>query len=217
MSATWIAIVLAVSCLISLLLYAGFSLRRLGMPTRGDPIDRAARPNRALVVIDVQEDFTRNTGRHAYDPGERDRVLAAIGNEIEKARSSGDDVVFVRNVFRGWPVVMTMKLVAGGIGTPGRDGLRIDRAISVGTDPVFEKSIGDSFSSPDFERFLQERKIGRLTLVGLDACHCVQLTARGALARGFDVMVMEPLLLTTTPEKWPALKRSIGEAGAVLA
>lgn len=217
MSAFWIALFIAGTALAGLLVYTGYCLRRLGTPTRGVAIDRAARPNRALVVIDVQEDFTRNTGRHAYDPAIRDKALAAIGREIAIARSAGNDVIFVRNVFRGWLVVLAMKLVAGGIGTPGREGLRIDRALDVGEDPVFEKSIGDSFSDPGFEAFLADRAIGALTLVGLDACHCVQLTARGALARGYEVEVREACLLTVTPDKWPALKRDIGAAGAQVA
>lgn len=217
MATYWIAIAVTVTGLVGLLLYSGYCLRKLGTPTKGASIDGAARPNRALVVIDVQEDFTRNTGRQAFDPETRDKALAAIGAEIETARTAGIDVIFVKNVFREWPVVMAMKLVAGGIGTPGREGLRIDRSLDVGKAPVFEKHIGDSFSSSGFETCLADRKIGALTLVGLDACHCVQLTARGALARGYKVEVREACLLTTTPGKWPALKRDISEAGALVA
>jgi nicotinamidase-related amidase len=175
------------------------------------------RPGTALVVIDVQEDFTRNTGKHAFDPGQRDAVLAEIGRQVEAHRIAGHQVAFVKNVFRDWPVIAAMKMSAGGIGTPGRDGLKLDRTLAVGNAPVFEKSIGDSFSSPQFEAWLEEKRIGRLVLVGLDACHCVQLTAKGALNRGYDVEIRDPATLTTTPDRWTDLKGELGKLGAAFA
>lgn len=204
------------AALLCLLLYAVLSLRKLGTPTAGVGINRQTRPNEALVVIDVQEDFTRNTGKHAYAPERRDKVLALINEEIRAARAKDQDVIFVRNVFRDWPVVLAMKLVANGIGTAGREGLKLDRVLDVGDAPVFEKTIGDTFSNPDFERYLSERTIGRLRLVGLDACHCVQLTARGGLARGYHVEICQDATLTTTPEKWPAFRQGLVRQGAAI-
>jgi biuret amidohydrolase len=203
--------------ILGLVLYFGYFLRKLSTPTTGRPIAAGERPNSALIVIDVQEDFTRNSGKQAFDPIVREAALAAINREIEAARSSGTDVIFIKNVFRDWPVIVTMKLLAKGIGTPGRVGLRIDGVLDVGNAPVFEKSIGDTFSNPEFETFLADRNIGRLRLVGLDACHCVQLTARGALSRGYQVEIAEPSLLTATPQKWPPLKQELDAAGAVFA
>jgi nicotinamidase-related amidase len=217
MPGIWSAIGIVCMGVLGLVLYFGYFLRKLSTPTKGRQIAAGERPNSALIVIDVQEDFTRNTGKQAFDPVVRDAAINAINQEIETARSLGTDVVFIKNVFRDWPVIMTMKLLAKGIGTPGRVGLRIDSALGVGNAPVFEKSIGDTFSNPKFEAFLANRKIGTLRLVGLDACHCVQLTARGALSRGYQVEIAEPSVLTATPQKWPPLKRELDAAGAVFA
>ena len=214
MTGIWIA---AGLCAASIVAYIVYCLRRLGTPTKGASIDRSMRPGTALVVIDVQEDFTRNTGKHAFDPGQRDAVLAEIGRQVEAHRMAGHQVAFVKNVFRDWPVIAAMKMSAGGIGTPGRAGLKLDRTLAVGNAPVFEKSIGDSFSSPQFEAWLEEKRIGRLVLVGLDACHCVQLTAKGALNRGYDVEIRDPATLTTTPDRWTDLKGELGKLGAAFA
>lgn len=203
--------------LLGLFFYFAYFVRKLGTPTKGARIDKRVRPNEALVVIDVQEDFTRNTGKTAFDPEVRDAALDEINRMISVARSSGHEVVFVRNVFRDWPVIQLMKLVANGIGTPGREGLKFDRNLEICDAPVFEKSIGDTFSNPDFESFLAKREIGRLTLVGLDACHCVQLTAKGALSRGYDVEIREPATLTARPAKWTSLKQDLTKAGAAIA
>lgn len=214
MTGLWIAIGAGALALVA---YIVFSLRKLSTPTKGAVIDRAARPETALVVIDVQEDFTRNTGKHAYDPEQRDAALAAISREIEASRAAGHRIAFIRNVFRDWPVIVAMKLVGGGIGTPGRDGLKLDSTLDVRDAPDFEKAVGDTFSSAPFETWLAENNVGRLILVGLDTCHCVQLTARGALARGYDVEIREPATLTTTPDKWTPLRAELGAAGVVIA
>jgi len=213
-TALWI--LLAVSVL-ALVVYMAWSLRKVGTPTKGPAIDRKARPQTALVVIDVQEDFTRNTGKHAFDPVLRDAALSEISREIEAGRSAGYEVAFIRNVFREWPVIAAMKLVANGIGTPGREGLKLDRTLAVGDAAVFEKSVGDTFSSPEFDAWLMEKAVGKLILVGLDACHCVQLTAKGALARGYRVEIREPATLTGFPEKWTVLKKELGALGAAIA
>ncbi|MEE4010892.1 cysteine hydrolase [Roseibium sp. FZY0029] len=204
-------------CAAGVLAYAVYCLKRLGTPTKGKRIDRALRPVTALVVIDVQEDFTRNTGKHAFDPGEREAALAEISRQVEAHRLAGHQVAFIKNVFRDWPVVVAMKIAAGGIGTPGRDGLKLDRTLDVGSAAVFEKSIGDSFSSPQFEAWLEENRVGKLVLVGLDACHCVQLTAKGALARGYEVEIRDPATLTTRPDKWAELKGELSHLGAAFA
>jgi nicotinamidase-related amidase len=210
----WILLAVAV---LGVGVYMAWSLRKVGTPTTGPVIDRTSRQGTALVVIDVQEDFTRNTGRHAFDTVLRDTALDAISREIEASRAVGNEVAFIRNVFREWPVIAAMKLVANGVGTPGREGLKLDRTITVGEAPVFEKSVGDSFSCPEFEAWLAEKAIGKLILIGLDSCHCVQLTAKGALARGYEVEIRERATLTGFPEKWSELKKDLGDLGAAIA
>ncbi|MCK7610753.1 cysteine hydrolase family protein [Roseibium sediminicola] len=214
MTGLWIAIGLGTLALVG---YVVLSLRKLSTPTKGAAIDRAVRPETALVVIDVQEDFTRSTGKHAFDPEKRDAALAAISREIEACRAAGHRIAFIRNIFQDWPVILAMKLVGGGVGTPGREGLKLDRTLDVQNAPEFVKSIGDTFSNPDFETWLADKRVGRLILVGLDTCHCVQLTARGALARGYEVEIREPATLTTTPDKWSAMRQDLATAGAALA
>lgn len=214
MNGLWIVIGL---CVLALVGYIVLSLRRLSTPTKGALIDRAARPETALLVIDVQEDFTRNSGKHAYDPEKRDAALAAISREIEASRAAGHQIAFIRNIFQDWPVILAMKLVGGGVGTPGRKGLKLDRTLDVQNAPEFVKSIGDTFSNPDFETWLADKQVGRLILVGLDTCHCVQLTAKGALARGYAVEIREPATLTGTPGKWVPLRAELGDAGVVIA
>lgn len=129
----------------------GYYARKLATPTQGERIDLTQRPNVALVVIDVQEDFTRAPGKSAFAPELCERALTAINLELDAARYQDLEIAFIRNVFRDWPVIQMRKLFAGGMGTPGRAGLAFDRALKVGQASVFEKSVGDAFSNPEFE------------------------------------------------------------------
>ncbi|WP_415717969.1 cysteine hydrolase [Roseibium sp.] len=214
MSGLWIGLIAAGLCILAVVLYTLFISRKISTPTRGARIDQSERPNTALVVIDVQEDFTHQTGKNGFDPASRDAALADINRNLAEARASGQDIVFIKHVFRDWWAIMAMKLLAGGVGTPGREGLRLDPVLDVREAPIFEKAIGDAFSNAEFENWLARREIGRLILTGLDACQCVQLTARGGLARGYRVKVREASTLTTTPEKWAGLKGELKLAGA---
>ncbi|MGV2974543.1 cysteine hydrolase family protein [Roseibium alexandrii] len=181
--------------------------------TTGKLIDRATRPNTALLVIDVQEDFTRNSPK-PYSEDARARGIARINQEIEAAHAAGQEVILIKQVFRHWPAILAMKLLMRGIGTPGRKGLAFDEDLKAGNAPVFEKPIGDAFSNPALDAYLAGQNVGHLRLTGLDACQCVQFTAKGALNRGYAVDIIEPATMTVTPEKWPPIKDELLAAGA---
>jgi len=191
-------------------------IRRAGRPTSGEVIDKEERSGEALIVIDVQEDFTRRSGKGAFEETRRRAAIGQMNALIEEHRKRGNRIVFIRNVFYAWPVRLVMRLGMGGAGNAGRPGLAFDRDLDAVGGEVFEKSIGDSFFNPELEGFLASHAIGRLTLVGLDACHCVQLTARGALQRGYEINIVEEGLLTAFPEKWPDCRQDLVSRGAVL-
>jgi nicotinamidase-related amidase len=52
------------------------------------------------------------------------------------------------------------------------------------------KSEGDSFTVPELGSFLAGRGIRRVVIGGMQTDACVNATTRGAVARGFDVVVV---------------------------
>ena len=76
--------------------------------------------------------------------------------------------------------------------------------------------MGDAFSNPQLGEWLAARKVGRLRLVGLDGCFCLQSTAHGALNRGYAVEIVEDAVLTSFPAKWPKCKKELSERGAAV-
>lgn len=185
----WLTILgVALAALAGLALYFVATARRIARPTRGEPIAGEATKG-ALLVIDMQEDFTRSDGANAYDGQERDRAIARINALVAAARQAGEPVAFIRQEHQGRAVQWVASLLLGGAGNPGRPGARLDRDVDADGCPVFVKHVADAFSDPALDVWLREQEVGRLTLTGLDLAHCVRGTALGARNRGYRVTV----------------------------
>lgn len=191
---------------VGLIWYAARSLSAISRPTSGQAIDPSTRPGRALVLIDLQPDFTRRKGKGAYSQPDRARATAHVNALAAEARQLGEPVIVLRHVWQGWPARLAARLALGGAGNPGRKGLALDPDIQTGAAIDVVKHVGDGFSSPEFSAHLERLKVGSLRLAGLDACHCVQLTARGAAARGYKVEILDEAVLASVPADWQALQ-----------
>ncbi|MFN4010305.1 MAG: cysteine hydrolase family protein [Pannonibacter sp.] len=191
---------------VGLIWYAARSLSAISRPTSGPSIDPTTRPGRALVLIDLQPDFTRRTGKGAYSQADRARTIAHVNALAAEARQLGEPVIVLRHVWQGWPARLAARLALGGAGNPGRKGLALDPDIQTGEAIDIVKHLGDGFSAAELSAHLERLKVGSLRLAGLDACHCVQLTARGAAARGYKVEILDEAVLAAVPADWQALQ-----------
>ena len=128
------------------------------------------RPNTALVVIDVQNSVV--AGAH-----QRDEVSANINALVHKARAEDVPVVWVQHCDEGLE--------------QGSDDWRIVDELSPGDDePVVHKHFGDSFEDTDLEKQLASRGVGRLVVAGAQTDACVRSTLHGAMARGYDTVLV---------------------------
>lgn len=191
---------------LALSVYAIRALTAISRLTTGPVIDSEERPNQALLLIDLQGDFSRRTGKGAYGETVRAAAVAQANTLAAEARRLGEPVIVVRHVWHGWPARLVARLALGGAGNPGRKGLALDPDLHPGEAIDIVKHVGDSFSVPDLSAHLERLKVGSLRLAGLDACHCVQLTARGAAARGYKVEILDDAVLASVPADWQALK-----------
>ncbi|MFJ8909909.1 isochorismatase family protein [Amycolatopsis sp. NPDC102389] len=140
------------------------------------------RPNTALLVVDVQNGVVDD----AY---ERDAVVANIGGLVARARREGVPVVWVQHSDEG--------LVRGSeewriVGELDRDD----------TEPLVEKSYGDSFEDTDLEKVLAERGVGRLVVVGAETDACIRSTLHGAIVRGYDATLVGDAHTTGDKTAW---------------
>ncbi|HRY30497.1 MAG TPA: cysteine hydrolase [Elusimicrobiota bacterium] len=187
-----------------------------GVPTRGPRIGHYAHPRKALLVVDVQEDFIGTTCPPTRKYKNSDALIATINKTIEVSRARNYPVVYIRQEYEGLWARTIAKTLFGGRGLPGRPGTQIDKRVAVVSDAIFPKRIGDAFSNPSLSDFLVKNQVDELILTGLDAQHCVHATARGALNRGYKVTAVTDALALMAENKWDALMKDYREEGILL-
>ena len=142
------------------------------------------RPNTALLVVDVQNGAV--TGAH-----DRDKVVANVGNLVDKARRERVPVVWVQHSDEQLP--------------RGSDDWRIVPELTPGDDePLVEKSYGDSFEDTTLETVLSGLGVGRLVVAGAQTDACIRSTLHGAFVRGYDTTLVSDAHTTEDQTAWGA-------------
>lgn len=193
-----------------LLILALFALAFWSMrPTTGPRIAKYPAPRAALLIIDIQEDYTGPQARKPYRDG--DRIVRVSNALLAQARPKGAVVVYVKNVIDN-PV---MSLFMGGINAPGAPGTEMDRRlVNVPGAMSFTKRRSDAFSNPELDAFLRENYVDHVILTGLDGAYCVNATAHGALNRGYRVTLFQDGIATESGKDMEKLAKGWREAGA---
>ena len=160
----------------------------------------------ALVIVDVQNDFTDPAGGLYVRGGES--IVAGINHEIERARAAGALVVYTQD----WHPPSTPHFAKDGGIWPvhcvrGTWGAELHPALTVAGEVVRKGVAGEDgysgFTMRDaataaevptaLEGLLRARDIERVVVVGLAADVCVLDTALDALGRGFATVVLSDL------------------------
>jgi nicotinamidase/pyrazinamidase len=188
----------------------------VGGPTKGPKIPEYTGPRKALLVIDVQEDFTGRTAKAPFPYKNSKELITSINRFIEKASHQNYIVVYIRQEFDGFMGKMVSRIFSGGTAIRGNPGTGIDSRISIVNNNTFPKPKGDAFSNPELGKFLAEHKVNELYLTGLDAQFCVFQTARGALNRGYRVNVVTDCIALRAEKKWDALMKKYERNGIIL-
>jgi nicotinamidase-related amidase len=200
--------------LAGLVAYTLWGMIRMQSPTRGRLINRADRPGEALVVIDMQRDFT--TAETIYPPETVEAMIGRVNSLADRHHLCGNPVLNVRHVFRGPYVNLLVRLLSHGRGAKGSSGLGSDPRLAIGHTAEFIKHRGDAFSNPDFGRWLDDHGIGKLVIVGLDGNACVKSTAIGALNRGYEVEIIDAAVLAQSGPSWSKHKARLAARGATV-
>ena len=142
------------------------------------------RPNTALLVVDVQNGVV--AGAH-----ERDKVVANVGSLVDKARQEGVPVVWVQHHDEEL--------------TRESDEWRIVPELAPSdSEPLVEKSYGDSFEDTSLETVLSDLGVGRLVVAGAQTDACVRSTLHGAFVRGYDAILVSDAHTTEDLTQWGA-------------
>jgi nicotinamidase-related amidase len=133
-------------------------------------------PRRALIVIDVQNDYVGGNLPIEFPPIELS--LANIGKAMDTATAAAIPVVVVHNV-----LPETMPIMAKG--TPGAD---LHATInSRPRDHYVKKDLPSAFTGTGLEDWLRSQQIDTVTVVGYMTHNCDFSTVVHAMHAGFSV------------------------------
>ena len=142
--------------------------------------------NSALVVIDLQNDITKNY-RDIIE-----KVNEAIGWAVQK----GLLVIYIQhnNLSAG---TRTFK--------PGTHGAELVPELEVVSDHIFTKSKSNALTSEAFTAFMQERGISEFYIAGADAAACIKSTCYNMAKSGYTVHVLSDCVTCYDKKKLPEM------------
>ena len=154
----------------------------------------------ALLVIDVDlrngwhDEIAPHVPRYSV---ERATVAQSIFKTVEEWRSSQKPIIFVALTGDFLPAEtkhqLHMKKGPCLVCDPRSD-CHIPKFLNHRHDPyepVFLKGSNNAFTNPNLAKFLKKKGVERLVLTGCFTFMCVRDTARGGLANGFRVALLE--------------------------
>lgn len=160
-------------------------------PTHGSGIAGYQEPRKALLVIDMQEDYLGKTARPPFPYKHAGILVNRVNDLIGILRKRGFLIIYVRQEFEGLVGRTIAKVISNGSAVKGAPGTSVDSRLVIKPDTSFGKPKGDSFSNPDFERYCIKNNINELVLCGLDGEFCIYHTIIGAADRGYKVSVVK--------------------------
>ena len=142
--------------------------------------------NSALVVIDLQNDITKNYRE----------IIDKVNDAIEWASQNKMWVIYIRhnNLSEG---TRTFK--------PGTHGAELVPELKVVSDFVFTKSKSNALTSAEFADFIGKNGITDFYIVGADATACIKSTCFNMTKSGYTVHVLSDCITSYDKKKLPEM------------
>lgn len=154
--------------------------------------------NSALVVIDLQNDITKNYKE----------IIAKVNDAIDWAVQKDLWVVYIQhnNLSAG---TRTFK--------PGTHGAEFVPEMNVVSDYIFTKSKSSALTNEKFAAFIQERGIEEFYIAGADAAACIKSTCYNMTKSGYAVHVLSDCITSYDKKKLPELLAYYESKGCTVA
>lgn len=142
--------------------------------------------NSALVVIDLQNDITKNYRE----------IIENVNEAIDWAVQKELWVIYIRhnNLSAG---TRTFK--------PGTHGAKLVPEMKVVSDHIFTKSKSNALTSEAFTAFIHEHGISEFYLAGADATACIKSTCFNMRKNGYPVHVLSDCITSYDKKKLPEM------------
>ena len=138
--------------------------------------------NKALVIIDIQNDITKNYKE----------IIGNINTAIDWAVASDVHVVYIRH---------NNLSVGARSFRPGTKGAELVPDMKMVSDNNFLKTKGNALTSEEFVTFINEHKINEFYIAGADATVCVKSTCHNMRKVGYIVYVISDCITSYDKKK----------------
>lgn len=138
--------------------------------------------HKALVVIDIQNDITKNYKE----------IIENINKAIDWAATNDMHIVYIRhnNITAG---TRTFK--------PGTHGAELVSDMKVVSKNIFTKTKGNALTSEGFASFIEQNRIREFFVAGADAVACVKSTCYNMSKAGYTVHVLSDCITSYDKRK----------------
>lgn len=153
--------------------------------------------NKALVVIDIQNDITKNYKE----------IINNINKAIEWANAEDMHIVYIKhnNLSAG---TRTFK--------PDTHGAELVSDMIIVSKNIFTKSKANALTSEDFSAFISENNIGEFYVSGADAIACVKSTCYNMTKNGYTVHVLSDCITSYDKKKIDEMLKYYESKGCIV-
>lgn len=139
-------------------------------------------PNKAFVIIDIQNDITKNYKE----------IIGNINTAIDWAAAQGIPVVYIKH-----------NNLSAGTRTFKADtrGEELVPDMKIVSENIFTKTKGNALTSDEFAAFVSENEIEEFYIAGADAIACVKSTCYNMAKEGYTVHVLSDCITSYDKRK----------------
>lgn len=147
-----------------------------------DPPGGKAMQKKAFVIIDIQNDITKNYKE----------VIGNINKAVEWAVGNDIHVIYIRHENLS-PGTRTFK--------PNTHGAELAPDLNVVSEHIFTKSKGNALTSEEFTDFIRKNEICEFYIAGADAVACVKSTCYNLCKANYNVNVLSDCITSYDKRK----------------
>ena len=131
---------------------------------------------KALIIIDMQNDFTKEEGKNHSCTQHVDKIIPTINKLGNAFMSSGHQVIYFKTEWSSFLV----KLLTGNSVQVGTVGAELDNRLKQINNNIFIKHDKNIFENKSFLNYLDEQNITELYLAGLAIEYCIKTSFKAS-------------------------------------
>lgn len=118
--------------------------------------------NKALLVIDIQEDYTGVNASENTRYKDADELVIRVNKIIGECKRHDIDLIYIKQEFEGFIPILLTKLFSHSSAIKGTPGAEFDKRLNIGSKNCFSKSTPSAFSNSHLKKYLKNNEIKEL-------------------------------------------------------